>query len=358
MEHNGRGVHMVGSVPAASVDEAMRWMLTGAGDHLRSLPDGEPGLRSRWIVHMIEALRGHPDFRLVRDGDWSSYQDVPRFGLLPGHRLHPQALQLGIADVAAESWAVYAELCRQMECNGLTFQCGIPSYLDLALFSFGPLRALWHLRAFRAAVIREVRRAYELTHGDIVMQLEAPAELVFTGQAPSAFQPLLVRWLARGLARVAAAAPSGARFGVHLCLGDLEHQALGGMRTAAPAVRLANAAARAWPAGRELEYVHIPLAAGTHSPVLRHEFYTPLRRLKLPARTRVVAGVAHEDQDLDTQRRVLAWVEDAVGHTVDVAAACGLGRRTRAAAQDVLDRCVALATPGTPSDTAHLGDAS
>jgi hypothetical protein len=51
---------------------------------------------------------------------------------------------------------------------------------------------------------------------------------------------------------LAAAAPAGARFGVHLCLGDMNHKAYGRMTDAAPLVQLANAIAARWPAGRPI----------------------------------------------------------------------------------------------------------
>jgi hypothetical protein len=33
------------------------------------VPDGETGDRRNWVISMIEALRVHPDFRVVKEGD-------------------------------------------------------------------------------------------------------------------------------------------------------------------------------------------------------------------------------------------------------------------------------------------------
>jgi hypothetical protein len=124
-------------------------------------------------------------------------------------------------------------------------------------------------------------------------------------------------------------APRDARFGIHLCLGDLGHKAMGRMRDASPVVHLANAVVAAWPAGPRLEYVHGPLAAGELPPTLDPAFYRPLAGLRLPESTRFAAGFLHESRSTEQARLILDLIESAYGREVDVAAACGLGRRGR-----------------------------
>ncbi|MBV9229849.1 MAG: hypothetical protein JOZ18_11090, partial [Chloroflexi bacterium] len=51
----------------------------------------------------------------------------------------------------------------------------------------------------------------------------------------------------------------------------------------------------------------------------------------------------HEKATLDKQRQVVRWVEHYIGHPVDVAAACGLGRRERPVAEAILERSRELA---------------
>jgi len=144
------------------------------------------------------------------------------------------------------------------------------------------------------------------------------------------------------LGGVAAASPEGARFGIHLCLGDMNHRAFGRMKDVGPLVLLTQAIVAAWPAGRTLEFVHAPFAAADDPPPTAESFYAPLASLKLPARTRFIAGFAHEDQSLDDQRRVLATIEKLLGRPVDVSSSCGLGRRDAAAARRTLHRTAEL----------------
>jgi hypothetical protein len=72
-----RRAHLVGSIPAASGAEAMQLAVERLAPDLDYLPDGETGERRNWVISMIEGWRGHPDFRLVRDGDWSEYDKTP-----------------------------------------------------------------------------------------------------------------------------------------------------------------------------------------------------------------------------------------------------------------------------------------
>ena len=45
----------------------MRLAVERLGPELDYLPDGETGDRRNWVISMIEALRVHPDFRVVKD---------------------------------------------------------------------------------------------------------------------------------------------------------------------------------------------------------------------------------------------------------------------------------------------------
>jgi len=152
-----------------------------------------------------------------------------------------------------------------------------------------------------------------------------------------------MRVMGRGVAKLARQAPEGARFGLHLCLGDMNHRALGRMSDTGPLVALTNAIVAAWPAGRALEYVHAPFAAAEEPPPTDPGWYAPLRRLRLPSPTRIIAGVAHEDQDLATQHQIVQLIDGLVGERAGVSTSCGLGRRTPDAATRALRRIGDLA---------------
>lgn len=205
----------------------------------------------------------------------------------------------------------------------------MPTDFTLAFIALGVSGLLRHRRAFADATVREITAVRELAGSDVVIQLEATAELVLTATAQPVHRSVdRAIGLARGITDLAAAAPAGTRFGVHLCLGSLHNKARATLRDTRPVVDLANAIARQWPAGRPLEFVHAPLAAGDTPPPARPEFYAPLAGLALDQSTAFYAGLVHDVPTEQEQLDVLSLVEDVLGRPVDgVASACGLGRR-------------------------------
>lgn len=341
----GRSAHLVGSIPLDDADEAMSTALERLGPHLHTLPDGETGERRDWIIHIIESFRDHPDLEIRREGDWSDYDDTPNYKVRLGHRLDGRDLDLRHVEAFEDSYPVYERLREEHDRDDLAFQVGLPGDFDMALFTLGPTGPLLHRWPFTVATLREIHTIHARAGDDVVFQLELPAELVAVTQVPGLLRPLIAAWLARGIARLARRSPVGARFGLHLCLGDMNHEALGRMRDVRPLVLLTNAILDRWPDGRPLEYVHTPLAAGEDPPPLDGGFYAPLGDLELPPDVRFVAGLVHEGRTVAQQRELLRLIEDLLGRAVDVAASCGLGRRDRSAALETMEQAAALCAP-------------
>jgi len=209
------------------------------------------------------------------------------------------------------------------------------------LFTFGPAGVPRHGRAFLDAVDRQIAEIAALAGDRVVFQLETPAALIAVATAPKALRPMVADALSRMVLRQVARAPAGTRFGLHLCLGDMGHRAKLHLRTAEPLVALANALVRRWPRDRALEFVHLPFSGGERPPSTEPGFYEPLRNL-VAGDSVIAAGIAHEDQPESEQLQVRELVESAIGRPVDIATACGLGRRTPARAHAAVDRMRAL----------------
>lgn len=268
-----------------------------------------------------------------------------------GHRLDGSTLDFGHVAAFESSWPLFEQRRAQLisrgvlEADQLVFQVGIPGDFDMALFTLGPVGALRNRRPFTEATVNEITEIFRQKRDQVAFQLEVPAELVFVARFPRLAQPLIARRLGRGIAVLAEEAPAGARFGIHLCLGDMNHRALGKLEDVAPLVSLSNAIVAAWPQGRPLEFIHAPLAAAELPPPSEPAFYQPLQDLSLPTATRFIAGFVHEDRSLDEQRDLLSALDALTGRTVDVATSCGLGRRERGPALATLDRAAALCQP-------------
>lgn len=336
-----RAALLVGSIPGAGAHEAMTMAVDTLGPYLMALPDGETGERRNWIAGMVDALRVVPALRVAREGDWSAYGAGPRLSVRRGHRLRADDLPLGYAD----AWESSREAHRAVQSRAprrLPFQVGLPSPLDLAAFALGPTAPLRYREAFTEAIAVQVRRIQAAADHDVVFQVEMPAELVLLARAPRPARRRLAARLARGVLELVRRSPEGSRWGLHLCVGDLGNRALLTPRDAGPLTVLANALVDDWPADRPLAWLHVPLAAGDQPPPAGPAVHAPLRDLDPVASRALVAGFVHERCSEGHLRDVLGSVEQAVGHRVAVAAACGLGRRDRGAALEVMERTAQL----------------
>ena len=208
---------------------------------------------------------------------------------------------------------------------------GIPGPIDIAFASFGfnPIRGFRHTGPFEDATVEEINRINAVAGSEIVYQVEIPVELEVAIRIPAMFRRIGARWLARRVLRVVERAPVGTRWGFHLCVGDMNNEALSKLTDTRPSVLLANALVDQFPSGRQLEFIHMPFAHGSVPPTSDEAFYRPLAELSLPPDVSFIAGFVHERQDLATQEKIRNLIEDRIGHPVDVAAACGLGRRDR-----------------------------
>ena len=337
-----RRAHLVGSLAAPDARQAMELSLDVLGDRLPELPDGETGDRYHWLVHAIDQLRNHPDLELRKDGDWSDYDNCPIFKVKRGHRLRAESLNFGQVDAFDGSWPIFQELQKASGRSDLAFQQGVPGDLDRAFFVFGPARSFLNRRPFTEATLSEIQWVHARAGRDVVFQIEVPIPQLLVAMVPGPVQLVMARLMARIITGLPRRSPQGSRFGVHLCVGDLNHKAYLRMKDARPIVLLANAIARNWPRGASLEYIHAPFAAAAEPPPTDERWYAPLRDLDLPGGVRFVAGFAHEGQGISDQRRIRDVIERHARRTVDISTTCGLGRRTPEAAKAALERIAEL----------------
>jgi hypothetical protein len=340
-----RKTHLVGAWPGRGPEHAMEVALTNLGPHLNSMSDGETGDRALWVTASMDALRANPDLETVHDGGWTDYNDLAQWKIKDGQKMSAGNVRLPYARAFDASFTPFKELRERFGRPDLRFQVGIPLPGDIALYSFG--EGIFvdpePVEAFTEATLREIREIAEIGGDDVVFQLETCLALVAVAQAPDEEQAAVATQMAKYLTDIAAGSPEGTRFGIHICLGDFHHKAIATMRDIRPVVLVANAVVEGWPQGRILEFVHAPFAAANEPPVEGDAFYAPLADLALPEDTRFIAGFIHESLELDAHRELLDRIEGLLGRQVDIAAACGLGRRpSEDEAWDAMQKSVAL----------------
>jgi hypothetical protein len=131
--------------------------------------------------------------------------------------------------------------------------------------------------------------------------------------------------------------------GVHICLGDLNNEALVRAKTLEKLVDFSNKLVKNWPQDHPPVYIHYPLAEAAEPPKLDPTFYAPLKKIELPPATRFIAGFVHEKLDVDQNRQILKIIEGIRGEPVGIACSCGLGRRSTETASALMEKMKAVA---------------
>ncbi len=333
-----RHTHLVGAWPGRSAPHAIEVAFAALGPWLDRLSDGETGLRSQWVTPVVEGMRANPNVEMTQDGDYSHYEKTPKYKVREGRTLDPASIELGFRRAFEASYPAFKELRGRHGREGVRFQVGVPTPIDLAVVVFGPAAFADPLliQAFLGAEIKEISEIAALADPeDVVFQLETIVAIPAVGSqetsgdnhAVSGGADEMLGRIAGLFAAVAQGAPENTHFGIHLCLGDFNHEAFSRLDTVEPIVRVANAIVERWPEGRPLDYIHVPFAAASEPPPTEPQFYAALGDLRLPEGVRLAAGFVHEHVDEAGHRALLATIEQAAGREVDVAATCGLGRR-------------------------------
>ena len=347
-----RRVLLVGSLPFEDEASAMARAIELVGDRLLALPDGEigersdqypSGDRSQWVAGLAGRLAREPSLFDVLDAGTMNEQGFP-VDFDSTARLRPkigptklgERLCLGYDTAALRSWPHFERLRSEVGLPGLRMQVGIPTGLGIAVSVLSTARALRYARAFAAGLEREATEIVRVIGAkNLLFQIEAPIEVIAAHRIPRPAAGLAAKPIVDLVRRL----PSQTPVGVHLCYGDLNNIALIAPDNFDRLVGFANALIRRWPKSHTLAYVHLPFAAGASPPPTAPGAYRALRNLDLPADARLVAGFVHEQVPVERLEELLHIIEEARADEVDIACACGLGRRSTDTAEELMQRC-------------------
>lgn len=327
---DGRGVHLVGSVPFADAEEVFRSAASALGPFLRRLPDGEQV--TKWIGSQINVFSACPQLestgaetdryssavsRIFRLRDDCEPADVT-FG------------PLGYAQAAIDSYGVFTRLRAEGAIPPhLRFQVSLPTPLaPIATFCQPSDRDVFP--AYETAMFREVDAIVDaVPHDDLALQWDVAIEM---GILEDFFQVWfgndeteIVRLIARACARV----PEAVELGVHLCYGDAGHKHWKEPADTAKLTSLANALAVA--VEHHLGWIHLPVPRDRSDL----EYFAPLRGLRLHPDTELYLGLVHRTDGVEGARARIEAARSAV-QDFGVATECGLGRRPPETIPDLL----------------------
>ena len=318
---------LVGSLPAASSEEALRAGGDLFGDLVFALPDGETGPRVLWAAYEgATLLAAHPDIEVVVDG-----------GRPPRHvgELPVLAVRDGVKELRFERWPRIDDaiesygLFRQLREQGVIpedvrFQVALP---------FRTSTSPTFQRSF-SHDFPIVAAAYEELFAREIKRLTAaipPEDLAIQWDVCWEVQDLegVISWMdddawdrfAEPVTRITRLIPEETLVGYHLCYGTFGGWPMYEARDLELLVRMANYAAGH--SGRQVDFVHL---AGPRD--LRSEddrFFEPLLGLNVPD-TRVYLGIVLPVDGADGLRRRHATASKYLDD-FGVAMYCGFGRQ-------------------------------
>lgn len=343
----GRGIHLVGSIPLSSSEEVFRTVASAIGDQVQRIPDGETGpARSLWVQCQIPFFLGHPQLEMVEpDPDHPGRERCARIRsggiyssttteLFKGRaRLRPGVAadevrfdNLGYADWALESWETFARLQEERIVPlSVRFQVCLPSPRVVPAILALPEVLGVVMRAYGEGLRREVARIVSVVPPDrlaIQWDCTEPVEIDTLSAADRA--PLI-----ETLASVGEAIPSGVQLGYHLCYGDFEHRHGVEPKDLADVVAMANDLTDA--ISRPVDFFHLPVPRNRDDD----PYFAPLRRLEIAGESQVILGLIHYSDGVDGARRRMAAATRARPEYA-VATECGFGRRDPATILELL----------------------
>lgn len=344
-----RNALLVGSLPFDDEAEAMQVAMDKLGPSLSALPDGEIGERTEahpkgdraaWVQTIADRCEADTaNWTVARpamrneDGFAADYAS--------GARLKPRSkkselaanLDLGWSTFARESYPLFKAQAKQAGRPDLRFQIGLPTTLGMTFGMMAQRDALRYAGAFTERLAVEANEILDFTDGDVQFQLEVPGELAMAYRLPKFAVGLALRTVFDLMKQIRPEAP----FGIHLCFGDLNNEALISAPSLDKMVHFTNQLVAKWPARHELNYVHVPLAEASEPPPIDPDWYAPLADMRLPTDVRFVAGFVHDKRSVKEHQQILEILEKLRPEGVDVSSSCGLGRRDRATALALLD---------------------
>jgi hypothetical protein len=155
-----RSAHLVGSLSLPSASEVFEEVASIAGAAVMRIPDGETGERGMWVAWQLGTTARNP-FLVELESPRSAiteYKQSARYVIKPGvsaSEVHFD--KLGYAEVALESYAIFAKLKREGRiAKDVRFQVSLPTPLPL-LAGFIDLRDQAAVEPpLQAALLREM----------------------------------------------------------------------------------------------------------------------------------------------------------------------------------------------------------
>lgn len=355
------GVHLVGSAPFANADETMQALAAGLGNHLKSIPDGETGMRSNWVACQFATFAHVPQ---VINPFWSKIEWPTQFD--SNNLLAPEQTTslLGKLDTQYDKWAIESyQNFKDLRDQGVIprhvkFQVCVPTPLNAMFVIIAPPYRATIEPLYEAALVQALRNIQDnIPHEDLLIQFDIACEFALLEgthrQKDNAYgwSTEMIPWFddeRQGtIDRIVRVVGTGhvdddVALGVHLCYGDFM-----GAHFAQPdnvGILADVAKALITRVGRKLEHIHMPVPKPRDDDAYLDPAKSIMPLLKENG-TYLFLGLVHPDDAEGTERRIHAARRVLGNNGWGVATECGLGRFSKEQVKSFCDISSSLAKP-------------
>ena len=320
--------HLVGSMPLADSEAVFRTLARALDGHVARLPDGETGIRQSWIRFLQDVLAAHPSIEVAdglppfefRQSDGKLIREIPRLRVIPGAAVDAAGFTTGYAEMAIESWQIFADLQRTgVIAPNVKFQICLPTPIAPAYNNMVPGDRRAMLPGLTRHLIGEVEKiAAALPADRIALQWDVCQEvLAWEGYYEPGPVDFRIETL-DVLREVGNAVPAEIELGYHLCYGSPADEHLVQPVDASILVAIANGIAAGL--ARRLDFVHFPVPRARSD----HAYFEPFANLELAERTQRYFGLIHyNDASGDAARLATALEHSRID---GLATECGMAR--------------------------------
>jgi len=322
-----RQVHIVGSVPLASAAAVFETLGQTLGALAPRLPDGETGERLNWITWLIPQFRDNPAFERTDQQFLVHAQATPmqRFKLKPGAT--PRFDNLGIADIAKDSYAAFKAAKAAGKVPAATkLQVDIaPAHTMVRAFVDEADQAKVE-PIYDKAIEREIAKVAQIVpHAELAIQFDVASAVFFLLESgkPTRYgktKDEMQAAFAAQMIDLGKAVPVDVDLIYHLCYGDNQHKHSIEPSDTADMVEFSNRISRGLT--RPIALFHMPVPRNRNDDA----YFAPLKGLKLHPETRLSLGLVHHTDGLAGTRARIAAADKVVKDFL-IATECGFGRR-------------------------------
>jgi hypothetical protein len=322
------GALLVGSVPLGDAETVFRRVAEALGPCIARIPDGETGLRTRWVYWQREMLERHPAMELdpeapplrLHEWDGTFLRESPLLRFKPGVDPDAVRFETGYGPAALQSWAVFRRLKQAGVVPAATrFQVSLPTPASSAYMyvSLGARQA--YFRVYERALLAALGEILAGVPADeLAIQWDVCQEvLIFEDYFP--WRPADYKdWVFGLLARLGDAVPPPVELGYHLCYGSPRDRHLVMPKDTSILAEIATGIFDRL--GRGPTWLHLPVPRERDDAA----YFAPLAELRLPPGSRLYLGLIHHDDAAGDRARI-----DRARQVVcefGIAAECGWGR--------------------------------